>query len=129
MGFKDQLNEILHKLPTENRQTLLFSATLPASLVEFARAGLQNPLLIRLDTDSKLSDKLKMAYFQVRIEDKLAVMIYLLNDVIKCVKNASQAAYNERLTQCLIFVATKHHVEFLKELLETLGKSTVSTIL
>jgi ATP-dependent RNA helicase DDX54/DBP10 len=126
MGFKDQLNEILHKLPTDNRQTLLFSATLPASLVEFARAGLQNPSLIRLDTDSKLSDKLKMAFFQVRIEDKLAVMIYLINDVIKCVRNPSQAKYDERLTQCLIFVATKHHVEFLKDLLETLGEKFCS---
>lgn len=123
MGFKDQLNEILHKLPTENRQTLLFSATLPASLVEFARAGLQNPILIRLDTDSKLSDKLKMGYFQCRIEDKLAVMVFLLNDLIKVVKDASQQAYDERLTQVLIFVATKHHVEFMKELLESLGNT------
>lgn len=121
MGFKDQLNEILHKLPIENRQTLLFSATLPSTLVEFARAGLQNPILIRLDTDSKLSDKLRMAYFHCRIEDKLAVTLYLLNHVIKSVRNPAQAPYDEKLTQTLIFVATKHHVDFLKTLLETVG--------
>lgn len=121
MGFKDQLNEILHKLPTENRQTLLFSATLPQSLVEFARAGLQNPILIRLDIDSKLSDKLKMAYFQCRIEDKLAITIYLLNDIIKSVRNPADKPYDQRLTQTLIFVATKHHVEFLRDLLDKLG--------
>lgn len=40
MGFAAQLTEILHALPP-SRQTLLFSATLPASLVEFARAGLR----------------------------------------------------------------------------------------
>ena len=39
MGFAAQLTEILHALPA-SRQTLLFSATLPKSLVEFARAGL-----------------------------------------------------------------------------------------
>ena len=123
MGFKEQLNEILTKLPTENRQTLLFSATLPQSLVEFARAGLQNPTLIRLDVESKLSDKLKMAFFQSRIEDKLPFLIYLLNNVANSVKNPSQLKPEEaaRIRQTIIFVATRHHVEFLKDLLETLG--------
>lgn len=141
MGFKEQLNEILHKLQSENRQTLLFSATLPQSLVEFARAGLQTPVLIRLDTESKLSDKLKMAFFQCRCEDKLAILIYLLNNHIKAVKNPQLLAPTEtkpvgngahengdteskaisNLSQTLIFVATKHHVEFLKDLLEHMG--------
>ena len=123
MGFKEQLNEILHKLPVENRQTLLFSATLPQSLVEFARAGLQSPVLIRLDTESKLSDKLKLAFIQCRIEDKLSILIYLLNNIIKAVKNPAHESQdsNKQLEQTIIFVATKHHVEFLRELLENLG--------
>ncbi len=37
MGFAAQLAEIIHALPP-SRQTLLFSATLPKSLVDFARA-------------------------------------------------------------------------------------------
>jgi ATP-dependent RNA helicase DDX54/DBP10 len=57
MGFAAQLTEILHALPT-SRQTLLFSATLPKSLVEFARAGLQEPSLVRLDAESKVSPDL-----------------------------------------------------------------------
>jgi len=55
MGFAAQLTEILHALPP-SRQTLLFSATLPASLVEFARAGLQDPSLVRLDPKSESED-------------------------------------------------------------------------
>jgi ATP-dependent RNA helicase DDX54/DBP10 len=120
MGFKEQLNEILNKLPVDNRQTLLFSATLPGSLVEFARAGLQNPILIRLDTESKLSDKLRTAYFQCRNDDKLAILIYLLTYVIKAVKKPEKQSYDTKLEQTIIFVATKHHVEFLKDLLEAL---------
>lgn len=119
MGFKEQLNEILSKLP-ESRQTLLFSATLPQSLVEFARAGLQSPTLIRLDTESKLSDKLKIAFFHCRAEDKLAFLIYLIENIIKAVKNPSQHP-DKKLEQTIIFVATKHHVEFLRELLLELG--------
>ena len=59
MGFQEQLMEILNRLP-DSRQTLLFSATLPKLLVEFAKAGLHDPTLIRLDVDNKLSDQLKV---------------------------------------------------------------------
>jgi len=121
MGFKEQLNEILHKLPKENRQTVLFSATLPASLVEFAKAGLQRPVLIRLDVETKLSENLKLAYIQARNEDKLAVLVYLLNNLIKPDKKPSENANNAFLSQSVIFVSTKHHVEFLREFLQTLG--------
>ncbi|CAF99200.1 unnamed protein product, partial [Tetraodon nigroviridis] len=59
MGFAEQLQEIIRRFP-ETRQTLLFSATLPKVIVEFARAGLTEPVLIRLDVDSKLSDQIKL---------------------------------------------------------------------
>lgn len=39
MGFAEQLQEIIRRFP-DTRQTLLFSATLPKLLVEFARAGM-----------------------------------------------------------------------------------------
>ncbi|KAG8146202.1 putative ATP-dependent RNA helicase DDX54-like protein [Naja naja] len=58
MGFAEQLKEIVSRLP-DGRQTLLFSATLPKLLVEFAQAGLTEPVLIRLDVESKLSEQLK----------------------------------------------------------------------
>ena len=61
MGFQEQLTEILGRLP-ESRQTVLFSATLPRLLVEFARAGLHDPTLIRLDVDTKLSEQLKVQF-------------------------------------------------------------------
>lgn len=47
MGFGEQLNETLHRLP-HSRQMVMFSATLPKLLVDFARAGLSDPVLIRL---------------------------------------------------------------------------------
>ncbi len=39
MGVAEQLQEIIRRLP-DSRQTLLFSATLPKLLVDFAKAGL-----------------------------------------------------------------------------------------
>ena len=48
MGFAQQLRDISRSMPS-SRQTMLFSATMPKMLVEFARAGLQDPTLVRLD--------------------------------------------------------------------------------
>ncbi|KAG8455667.1 hypothetical protein GDO86_001744 [Hymenochirus boettgeri] len=108
MGFAEQLQEIISRLP-ETRQSLLFSATLPKMLLEFARAGLTEPVLIRLDVDTKLSDQLKLSFFHVRAEDKPAVLLHLL----RCVAKPQE--------QTVIFVATKHHAEYLKELLSMQG--------
>ena len=49
------------------RQTLLFSATLPKTLVEFAKAGLNDPVLLRLDVDTKLSEQLKVHVYTENI--------------------------------------------------------------
>ena len=50
----------------EGRQTLLFSATLPAALAEFARAGLKDPAFVRLDADTKLSPDLRLCFATLR---------------------------------------------------------------
>jgi ATP-dependent RNA helicase DDX54/DBP10 len=82
MGFAAQLSDILASLPA-TRQSLLFSATLPKSLVEFARAGLHEPRLVRLDTEGKISPELKTAFFSVKSAEKEGALLYLLSDVIK----------------------------------------------
>ncbi|XP_012671616.1 ATP-dependent RNA helicase DDX54 [Clupea harengus] len=108
MGFAEQLQEIIRRLP-DTRQTLLFSATLPKLLVEFARAGLTDPVLLRLDVDTKLSDQLKLAFFHLRLDDKPAMLLHLLRNVVKAQE------------QTVVFVATKHHVEYVKEMLTSEG--------
>ena len=106
MGFQEQMTEILNRLP-EVRQTVLFSATLPRLLVDFARAGLKDPTLIRLDTDSRLPDTLKTVYLMMRDEDKYSTLLYLLKDL----------HVGENLT--VVFVPTKHHVEYIREVSST----------
>ncbi|GKZ30798.1 ATP-dependent RNA helicase dbp10 [Aspergillus brasiliensis] len=91
MGFAAQLTEILHGLPS-TRQTLLFSATLPKSLVEFARAGLQEPTLVRLDTESKISPDLQNAFFSVKSGDKEGALMYILHEVIKMPTGPTEVA-------------------------------------
>ena len=59
MGFANQLHQLLKYLP-DSRQTCLFSATLPKILVDFAKVGLIEPELVRLDTDIKISEDLQV---------------------------------------------------------------------
>lgn len=105
MGFAEQLQEILKNMP-ESRQTLLFSATLPKALVQFARAGLSEPELIRLDVENKISENLKMTFFTVRSNDKPALFLYMIREFIPTDE------------QTIVFAATRHHVELLHELLK-----------
>lgn len=145
MGFAAQLTEILHALPA-SRQTLLFSATLPKSLVEFARAGLQDPVLVRLDADSKISPDLQSAFFTLKSSEKEGALLHLLQDVIKVptksqlittttsstdaskstkkrkrkeIEDSSSPSSNPYST--IVFAATKHHVEYLAQLLRLAG--------
>ncbi|XP_036027770.1 ATP-dependent RNA helicase DDX54 [Onychomys torridus] len=108
MGFAEQLQEIIGRLPG-GHQTVLFSATLPKLLVEFARAGLTEPVLIRLDVDAKLNEQLKTSFLLVREDTKAAVLLYLLRNVVR------------PQDQTVVFVATKHHAEYLSELLTAQG--------
>jgi ATP-dependent RNA helicase DDX54/DBP10 len=105
MGFQEQINDIIKRLPTQ-RQTLLFSATLSKILAEFAKAGLYEPELIRLDIEMKLNENLKLLFFHLRHDDKTALLLYLLRSIIPSDQ------------QIVLFVGTRHHCEYLKELLE-----------
>ncbi|CAH1738888.1 ATP-dependent RNA helicase DDX54 [Aphis gossypii] len=105
MGFGEQLTEIIARLP-ENRQTLLFSATLPKVLVQFARAGLSDPVLIRLDVESKIPDTLGLGFLNVRPEERDGALLCLLKYVVK----------PDSMT--IIFAPTKHHVDYIHLLLD-----------
>ncbi|KAF2791612.1 DEAD/DEAH box helicase [Melanomma pulvis-pyrius CBS 109.77] len=145
MGFAAQLSEILHALPT-TRQTLLFSATLPKTLVEFARAGLQDPKLIRLDAESKVSPDLENAFFTVKSGDRDGALLHILDQVIKMpvgipdgpskAKGAGTKSFSKKRKRAseggnpvdsptanstIIFVATKHRVEYLASFLKAAG--------
>ncbi|OAA47593.1 ATP-dependent RNA helicase dbp10 [Metarhizium rileyi] len=138
MGFAAQLTEILHALPP-SRQTLLFSATLPASLVEFARAGLQDPSLVRLDAETKVSPDLESAFFSVKGAEKEGALLHILHDVIKMpmgtpvnTKQDGEQGSKKRKRgesgsgkptehSTIVFTATKHHVEYLANVLQGAG--------
>ena len=74
-----------------------------ASMHTYKSSGLKDPFLVRLDVDSKLSEQLRLCYLSTRQDNKPALLLYLLQHVLPSDE------------QTVIFAATKHHVEFLRE--------------
>eukprot|EP00929_Paragymnodinium_shiwhaense_P114758 TRINITY_DN83258_c0_g1_i1.p1 TRINITY_DN83258_c0_g1~~TRINITY_DN83258_c0_g1_i1.p1 ORF type:complete len:962 (+),score=292.15 TRINITY_DN83258_c0_g1_i1:84-2969(+) len=111
LGFAEQLQKVLEACPI-SRQCLLFSATLPSQLVSFSRAGLKDPVFVRLDVETTLSEQLELQFMYVRKTEKLAAAVAVLRRLLKGEKNT------------IMFVATRHHVEFFGELLKALGMPT-----
>ena len=151
MGFAPQLAQLLAALPRE-RQALLFSATMPSALAEFAAAGLRDPEVVRLDAEARLAPGLRMAFYSVRSNDKPAALRWLLREAMSGSVAALAAAEEEAAERgrrrgverggngssfaaptpsfavppTAVFASTRHHVELLSALLEADGVSVAA---
>ncbi|WP_185862005.1 DEAD/DEAH box helicase [Blattabacterium cuenoti] len=64
MGFKEELDYIIHKLP-KKRQSLLFSATMSKYMNEIAHTYLKNPVEIITGKKNEVADDVKHVYYMV----------------------------------------------------------------
>ena len=78
MGFLPDIKRILGRLPRE-RQTLLFSATMPHEIKSLARAVLNDPLEVRIG-EGKPAESVRHTMFPVRQEHKTAALVRILKD-------------------------------------------------
>lgn len=104
MGFINDVKKIV-KLTPDNRQTLLFSATMPLPIRELAEQFLTQPQYVTVTPIASTAEKITQHVYQVEKEDKRK----LLHDILQ--------AHPEE--QILIFTRTKHGadnvVKFLKK--------------
>lgn len=77
MGFIDDVEDIMKHLP-EKRQTLLFSATLPATVMHVVNKHLKTPTTIKskVHVDRSL---LKQVYYDIKSHDKFSLLVHLIN--------------------------------------------------
>lgn len=76
MGFMDTLEAIMHYLPKE-RQTLLFSATLPKGVTKLGHAYLNDPKTIKVSANVIMNQQVEAVCYTVRPEEKLQRLIQL----------------------------------------------------
>jgi len=104
MGFKDDLETILSTTPS-NRQTALFSATMPEFIKHVASNMMNNPVKIEIKKKTLTVDRIKQNLYYLKRESKTDLLIRILD------------LYS--FTKVMVFVNTKSKVE---EIVSTLKK-------
>jgi ATP-dependent RNA helicase DeaD len=78
MGFLEDIEKILKTIPSE-RQTLLFSATIPQPIMNIAKRYMRSPEKIRVNTKDVIIPQIKQIFYEVRFEDKINALSRLLD--------------------------------------------------
>jgi ATP-dependent RNA helicase RhlE len=107
MGFIPDIKKIVQKIPKKNRQTLLFSATLPRKIVALAKKIQHNPLEVNVSPDKPTLDLVKQAVFYISKRKKQALLEFLLDD--------------PNFTRVLVFMRTKRNANRLSKNLNRKG--------
>jgi ATP-dependent RNA helicase DeaD len=106
MGFIEDIEWILEHVP-EERQTALFSATMPDRIADLARRHLKDPVRIAVEPGQITVPQIEHSYFEVTPRAKLDVLSRIL-DV-------------EKPSSAIIFCRTKREVDELTQKLQSLG--------
>ena len=110
MGFLPDIKRIISALPKE-RQTLLFSATMPKKIYNLATSMMDDPVKVAIDYEKPL-DKIDHAIYPVDYSKKLEMLTHLL--------------HKQNSDQVLVFTRTKRRATKLAEQLKRKGFSTTS---
>ncbi|TAN61793.1 DEAD/DEAH box helicase, partial [bacterium] len=78
MGFVDDITRILSETPTE-RQTMLFSATMPDAILKISKRYMKTPEKIKITTDTLTAPSISQVFFEVRNEAKLDALSRLID--------------------------------------------------
>jgi len=106
MGFIHDVKKIITHLPVE-RQTLLFSATMPPEIAKLADKILVNPVCVAVTPVSSTVDLIEQTVYFVDKEDKRSLLIHLLQD--------------KAIVSALIFTRTKYGADKVARFLTKAG--------
>ena len=104
MGFIHDIRIIVKMMTKKNRQTLLFSATIPREIIKLANSILLDPAEINISPDQPTLEIIKQTAFFIGKEKKQALLEHLLADTT--------------ITRALVFSRTKHGANRIVKLLE-----------
>ncbi len=96
MGFINDIRRIIAQVPTQ-RQTLLFSATMPREIYDLAATLMKNPVKVRVTPDAPAAETVEHGVYFVDETQKSA----LLDHVLRA----------PEVTRALVFTRTKHRAD------------------
>lgn len=105
MGFLPQITKIFNALPNE-RQTMLFSATMPPAIMQMAARYMQTPTRVEIAPTGTTSERITQEIFIVRKEVKSRLLETLLQ---------------QHMGVTLVFIKTKHGAAKLARTIRAMG--------
>jgi ATP-dependent RNA helicase RhlE len=106
MGFRPQLEQLLMRMPKE-RQTLLFSATMPNGVHALATRIQKDPVWVEVSPDVSAAETVTQVVYSVRPDRKVDLLVELMKD--------------PDMDQVLIFTRTKRGADLLYHRLRSSG--------
>ena len=106
MGFLPDIKRILDQLPRPD-QTMLFSATVPQSIVRLARQMMQDPVVLNIERPAAPASGVRQQIYQVKQQLKPHLLLSLLRE--------------NKLDNALVFTRTKHRANRLASFLQGHG--------
>lgn len=111
MGFREDLESILESVP-EERQTILFSATMPKAILDITHNYQKNPQLIKVTPTNLTSANVEQYFIDTDLNNRLKILTFLLSA--------------DDYAQAIVFCNTKAKVdELTNELAENQIKNDV----
>lgn len=105
MGFFDDIKTILKQLP-DNKQTILFSATMPPEIAKMAREMMHNPVEVKIAV-SKPAEKIDQSVYICRDNDKTPILKHIFTE--------------QPPERVIVFVSSKQRVKELNVILKRKG--------
>jgi ATP-dependent RNA helicase RhlE len=106
MGFIHAIRRVVAKLPKE-RQTLLFSATMPDEIRRLCSSVLRNPVSVQVAPVAATADKIDQSVYMVEKRNKPLLLAHLF--------------HNAPISRGLVFVRTKHGADRVVRHLHAVG--------
>lgn len=103
MGFVRDVRDIIAELPA-NRQTLFFSATMPAAIVSLASDILDHPVKVAITPPATTVDMIQQSLYYVEKSKKPDLLLQILEDT--------------RIRSALVFTRTKRGADVVARTLE-----------
>ncbi len=107
MGFIDDIESILKQVPSEQRQVMLFSATMPIEIRKLANTYMQNPKSVAVSRDELTVPQIEQVFYETRENIKVDALSRIID--------------TEEIGQGIIFCRTKRGVDELVAALEARG--------
>lgn len=78
MGFREDIEEILKSVP-EERQTVLFSATMPPAIMAITKSFQKDPVVVKVEAVSKTVEAIEQYFYEVPTGRKADALMMLLS--------------------------------------------------